>query len=335
MNQPAEYRPASAAQNNQTTTLALLKRLTPEIERALPKGMDADRIARLVMTEIRKNPQLADCTQMSFSGALLNASALGLEPGVGGEAYLVPYKNKGTLECQLIVGYQGVVKLFWQHPRAQGIRTETVYSNDTITEYTKGTGGKFTYTPTLGDRGEIVAYYAEVAIAGVRDPLWGVFTPDEIKALRNGKTGGNGNIADPQRWMERKTALKQVLKLAPKTTRLDMAIRLDDAAISGASQPKIDMAALTSAPEPAPYIEGEYDESPPPPAEPPPADVVYASTEQVARLKQVRSAEKLDGDGWRDFVLASGAGVEVYESDDKLTKDQAQHVLDVFNGDAK
>ena len=43
------------------------------------RGMDADRIARLVLTEIRKTPQLAECTQQSFAGALLTASALGLE----------------------------------------------------------------------------------------------------------------------------------------------------------------------------------------------------------------------------------------------------------------
>jgi recombination protein RecT len=317
MNSPAVRNQSSSS------TLELLRKLTPEIQKALPKGMDGDRIARLVMTEIRKNPKLADCTQISFSGALLNASALGLEPGVLGECYLVPYNDKRRgLECQLIVGYQGIVKLFWQHPRAQGIRTETVYENDTIVEYSKGTGGKFVYQPTLGPRGAIVAYYAEVTIAGVRDPLWGVFTPDEIKDLRRGKVGGSGDVPDPQHWMERKTALKQVLKLAPKTTRLDMAIRADDQAIGGAQQMNI-TEALSGTPD---YVEAEAE--PPQAAITPPADVVLASSEQIARLAEIRKAENHDAASWADYVK-NVTGVTV-KTDAELTLDQAARVIEVF-----
>jgi len=81
-----------------------IKSLMPEIQRALPKGMDAERIARIALTEVRKserefakgnsNASLAQCTPESFAGALLTSSALGLEPGVNGECYLVPYKGE-------------------------------------------------------------------------------------------------------------------------------------------------------------------------------------------------------------------------------------------------
>jgi recombination protein RecT len=327
MNQPAEYRSAVPQQNAQSTAFALLKTMTPEIERALPKGMDADRIARLVMTEIRKNPKLAECTQASFSGSLLNASALGLEPGINGECYLVPYKNsknRGALECQLIIGYQGVVKLFWQHPRAQGVRTETVYENDTINEYTKGTGGRFSYTPTFGERGKIIAYYAEVRVAGVAEPLWDVFSPQQIKDLRRGKVGGNGDIPDPEHWMERKTALKQVLKLAPKTTRLDMAVRLDDAAISGAPQQRIDLTALEPAAAAPNYIEGEVESTP----IEPPDDIVFASTEQLAKLGKIRTAENHDPASWADF-LKNSLGASVTD-DSMLTIEQAGQIIGMF-----
>ena len=78
------------------------------IAEALPKHMDADRFTRLALTTLRKTPQLQQCAPESFIGALLTASALGLEPDVNGECYLVPYKR----ECTLIVGYQGIAKMF-------------------------------------------------------------------------------------------------------------------------------------------------------------------------------------------------------------------------------
>lgn len=259
MSAAQDYKPV--AQSGQMTTAQLVKVLTPEIARALPAGMSADRIARLVLTEIRKTPQLKQCTQESFAGALLTASALGLEPGVLGEAYLIPYRDNksGIVECQLIIGYQGITKLFWQHPRAQGIKAEAVYSNDKIIEYTKGTGGRFVYQPAFGDRGEIVCYYAEVSIAGVAEPQWDVFTPEQIAKLRRGKVGPKGNIPDPEAWMERKTALKQVLKLAPKSTRLDLAIKADER--GGTDLYKSQAMELPTAEKD--YIEGSYDENPP------------------------------------------------------------------------
>lgn len=225
-----------ARPSQQATTASLLKVLTPEIARALPRGMDADRIARLAMTEIRKSRNaggkhsLEECTHESFAGALLTASALGLEPGVNQECYLIPYEDRRrrVVECQLVVGYNGVTKLFWQHPRAEYLDAQCVYEKDQF-RYIKGLNPMLEHLPYKGeDRGEPLYYYA---IVGIKDakPLWDVFTPQEIAKLRRGKVGTSGDIPDPQRWMERKTALKQVLKLGPKTTRLDLAIRADEA----------------------------------------------------------------------------------------------------------
>ena len=71
----------------------------------------------------------------------------------------------------------------------------------------------------------MVAYYA---IVGLKNgATWfDVFTPAQIKALRGQVR--KGSIADPEHWMERKTALKQVLKLAPKATSLGQVQALDE-----------------------------------------------------------------------------------------------------------
>lgn len=200
----------------------VVQRMQPEIARALPKGMDADRMARLALTVLRQTPKLADCTAESFAGALLTAAALGLEPGINGEAYLVPHGR----ECSLIVGYQGLVKLFFQHPDAQHIDAQAVCENDDF-DYAYGLDPYLRHKPAVRDRGKVVSYYAVGSLkSGAR--LFVVASPEEIKALRGGKVGTSGSIPDPMHWMERKSVLKQLLKLLPKSTNVAQALTVDE-----------------------------------------------------------------------------------------------------------
>jgi recombination protein RecT len=93
----------------------LIQRMTPELARALPKHLTGDRMARIVLTAVRFNPKLAECTQASFIGCVLSCAMLGLEPNTPlGLAYLIPRKNNkngGRLECTLQLGYQGMIDL--------------------------------------------------------------------------------------------------------------------------------------------------------------------------------------------------------------------------------
>jgi recombination protein RecT len=58
-----------------------IERMRPEIARALPKHMDAVRIARIALTTLRRTPKLGQCSPESFLGALMTCSQLGVEPG--------------------------------------------------------------------------------------------------------------------------------------------------------------------------------------------------------------------------------------------------------------
>jgi len=220
-------------QQNAASLRTFIERLTPEIQRALPKGLDGDRIARIALTLLRtdmlacnakRTPDkaLVNCSQESFAGALLTASALGLEPGLNGEAYLVNYGG----ECTLIVGYAGMAKLFWQHPMARHLDAQAVCDKDTF-DYAYGLDPYLTHKPALGDRGPVVAYYAVAALSSDAKAFV-VLTPEDAKALRGGKEGPSGQIKDPMRWMERKTALRQLFKLMPKSATLSRALDADE-----------------------------------------------------------------------------------------------------------
>ncbi|WP_279173237.1 recombinase RecT [Parasutterella excrementihominis] len=75
---------------------------------AVPKHLNADRMARIAATELRKNKDLMNTDPTSFLGSVMQAAQLGLEPGSAlGQAYLVPYGN----QCQLIIGYKGMIDL--------------------------------------------------------------------------------------------------------------------------------------------------------------------------------------------------------------------------------
>ncbi len=84
-----------------------LEKYKPQMEAALPRHMTADRMARIALTSLRVNPKLMSCTRESFYGSLMAASQLGLEPGINGQCYLIPYKDKQGLSiCTLIPGWR-------------------------------------------------------------------------------------------------------------------------------------------------------------------------------------------------------------------------------------
>ena len=106
------YKPAAKKQavSVQTNDLVgLIQKFEPQIRNALPKHITPERMTRIVMTEVRKNPQLAECDKASFFGAVIQCAQLGLEPGTGlGHAYLLPYRNKGNME----VRFAGL-RMYW------------------------------------------------------------------------------------------------------------------------------------------------------------------------------------------------------------------------------
>ena len=73
---------------------------------ALPQHLNSDRFTRIAITCVRQNPKLAECSVPSLLGSLMTVAQLGLEPGVLGQCYLIPFKNAklGTTECQLQLG---------------------------------------------------------------------------------------------------------------------------------------------------------------------------------------------------------------------------------------
>jgi recombination protein RecT len=142
-----------------TTIAGWLDKQKPQIARALPRHIDIERFTRIALTTLRQTPQLQQTTPESFLGAIMLAAQLGLEPGPLGQAYIVPFNNKGRMEAQFIVGYKGYIDLARRSGQLLSIEVRTVYEADEF-EYSFGLDGDIRHIPSRAeDRGNPVMWY--------------------------------------------------------------------------------------------------------------------------------------------------------------------------------
>lgn len=151
------------SENRQSKNLAkptfneLLRKMEPELRRAMPKHMEPGRLIRIVLTLMKQSPKLKLCTPQSITGAIFMCASLGLEP-VGGQAFFVPFKNKkGILECQFIVGYKGYITLFYRHESSLSITMQMVREGD-IFDYRFGTDAYLNHIPK--GKGKATHFYS-------------------------------------------------------------------------------------------------------------------------------------------------------------------------------
>ncbi|KGG81079.1 recombinase RecT [Caloranaerobacter azorensis H53214] len=208
-----------------------IEAMKPEIEKALPKHISVDRIARIALSASRVNPTLAECTPISFMASLMQASQLGLEVNTPlGQAYIIPYKNKGKLEAQFQLGYKGLVDLAYRSGQFKSIYAHVVYENDEF-EFEYGLEQKLIHKPAKSNRGNPIWYYA---VYHLKNGGYGfeVMSVEDIKehAKRysqsfNSKYSPWQNNFDE---MAKKTVLKRVLKYAPLSVEFMREVAQDE-----------------------------------------------------------------------------------------------------------
>ena len=207
----------------------LVTRMQPQIEKALPSVLTGERFTRMMLTAMSTTPQLAQCTPNSFLGAMMQAAQLGVEPNTPlGQAYLIPYKNHGRLECQFQLGYKGLIDLAYRSGEITSIAAREVHQNDEFT-FAYGLDERLEHKPALTDRGEVVAYYATYHTkAGGSGFL--VMSMEEVKGYRDkySKAGSFSPWNNNFDAMAKKTVIKQLLKYAPIKTEFTRAVAADE-----------------------------------------------------------------------------------------------------------
>lgn len=182
-----------------------------------------------VIDYIRRVPKLLDCTHESLAIAFAQSAQYHFMPSsVGGEAYVIPYKN----EAKFQIGYQGLVTLIYRTRKVLSIDSNIVYEND-VFEYQEGLNASLIHKPSFGrEKGKPIGVYTVAHLEGgvktfkVMDEAAIMKIKGLSKAKASPESPWNSNL-DPELWMWRKTCLIQHIKTLPKSIELQAAIEKD------------------------------------------------------------------------------------------------------------
>ncbi len=214
-----------------------IKRMEGEIKKALPSVMTPERFTRITLSALSSSPKLQICSPKSFLAAMMTAAQLGLEPNTPlGQAYLIPYRDHGQMECQFQLGYKGMMELAYRTKSVNTIQAHTVYANDEF-EYELGLEPKLRHVPAKENRGEPVYFYG---MWRTKDGGYGfeVMSVEDARAhaKRYSKAYNSGPWQSNFEEMAKKTVLKRALKYAPMGTEFARGLSADGAVRSEISE---------------------------------------------------------------------------------------------------
>lgn len=223
----------------------LVMKMTPELVRALPRHINPDRMSRIVLTALRVNPKLGECTDASFLGSVLTAAQLGLEVNTPlGHAYLIPFKASfkvgrewaSELRCQLLIGYQGMIELARRSGLVTSLFAYAVHDGDRFT-YKLGLHPDVEHIPSDDPGREERPITHVYAVAHQKDgpPIFEVLTWAEVMLRRNrSKSKDDGPWITDTKAMALKTAVRKLWRWLPKSTEMQRAASVeavDDGAV--------------------------------------------------------------------------------------------------------
>ena len=222
-----------------------------EIAKALPHGMDAARFARMVQTELRKNPALLEANPSIFILQVLTVAQLGLELGPLGQAYITgPFNTKNGKETVLVIGYKGLTELAYRSGDVDLVEGVTVHAGEKFS-VKKGSEPELIHEVNLElEDAEPVAYYAIAVPKGGGRTVFDVMTPKQVEKIRERAPSAKASSSP---WktdyeaMAQKTVVRRLLnrgkvRLSPQVQH---AIAEDELREIGADKPLMLDAALT------------------------------------------------------------------------------------------
>lgn len=216
----------------------LLAKAGPSISSLLPKHLSTERLMKVALASVSRQPELLECTPLSIIQGVLISAQLGLE--IGGplqQAHLVAYRNKktGHREAQFIPGYRGLIELARRGGEVVSVEARNVYAGDLFEVEFTIEGTRLRHVPAIdGERGRLRCVYA---LARLKDPsappIFDLLTEADVKKARassQAAAAGFGPWVDNEEEMWRKTAVKRLSKYLPLSVELSSAIELENRA---------------------------------------------------------------------------------------------------------
>ena len=251
----------------------LLRQKQGEIAKMLPRHLSPERLLKVAQIAATTTPALAKCDVASLVGAIGQCAQMGLEPNtVLGHAYLVPFNTKRkdaagnerwVNSVQVIIGYKGLIDLARRSGQIVSIAAHEVCQHDKF-ELVYGLDEKLVHVPAMGDRGEIIGFYA---VAKLKDGghCFEFMSRLQVEGIRD--AADKKNKYPSKVWQEhftemgRKTAIRRLAKYLPLSIEFQTAAALDVMADVGKDQHNDSFDGdFSIVPDDAPYQGAEIDE---------------------------------------------------------------------------
>lgn len=211
------------AKKNFLQSPAMVQRLTA----IASKHITVERLVRVAMVAMQRQPKLLQCTNESLAQALITCSEIGLEPGIGGDCYIIPYKDVATFQ----IGYQGLKELVWRSNEIL-IDAHVVYDCDSF-DYAYGTQPRLIHEPEgKGQRTpKSVKTHAYMTATFPDGRMkFEVLTAADVEKIRQASPAKDKPDSPWVRWpdeMWRKSAAKRGCKWLPKSADVQKALDED------------------------------------------------------------------------------------------------------------
>jgi len=198
------------------------------MRKAAPRHISVERLTRMAITAVSRQPMLLRCTQASILKGLMESAILGLDcSGLLARGYLVPFKNgrlsremrRDVYEAVFIPGYLGLCDLARRSGEIDYIKAVAVFEGDEF-EYEEGLEQRLVHRPNASpdarkDKEHLRYVYAVVAYrTGAKD--FRVMTMAEVESHRQrSRAKDNGPWVTDYIPMSLKTVCKALCKWLP------------------------------------------------------------------------------------------------------------------------
>jgi recombination protein RecT len=197
----------------------------PVIQSAAIQGVSPERLIKtaLLLTTSRDGAAIAKCTPRSILRAITDCARFGIEPSFG-RAYLVPYAN----ECELQIGYLGLIELVKRSGNIKSITAEIVREGDEF-DVEIGSNPVFKHKPKFGNGNDWKYVYA-LAVFTDNHFEYSVLSRQDVEDIRR----KSSKAPDSPAWknyygeMAKKCAIRRLCKMLPLTIEAQEAIEADD-----------------------------------------------------------------------------------------------------------
>lgn len=295
----------------------LLDKKKGELAKMLPKTLSIERLLKVAQIAATTTPALAKCDVPSLVGAIGQCAQMGLEPNtVLGHAYLVPFNTKRkdangderwVNSVQVIIGYKGLIDLARRSGQIVSIAAHEVCEADTF-ELVYGLDEKLNHTPSMGQRGAVIGFYAVAKLTGGGHAFEFMSVHQVQDIMRATQSKGNyGPWLDHFTEMGRKTVIRRLAKYLPLSIEFQTAVALDGQADAGKDQ-RLDtidgdfsFVHDDDAPggdhggDPDPETGEVKPPSPPSPPAKPPVDEPSATEQAAIRAREIAESEAVAG----------------------------------------